>query len=69
MPDDTQVQTGAELSLDSNDSSPYQARIGDKGLEQFPSDLHVPPDAMIVMLESFRRSLGSLTLPDSKAKL
>ena len=49
-----------DLSFERTDQSPYQARVGDKGLEELPRDLHIPPDAMIVMLESFEGPLDLL---------
>ena len=60
MPDELANQTTDELVLDRNNGMPYQARIGDKSLEELPKDLHVPPDAMIVMLESFEGPLDLL---------
>ena len=46
--------------FDSLESSSYQARVGDTSLERLPDDLHVPPDAMIVLLESFEGPLDLL---------
>ena len=60
MPENSTNQSKGELSLARIDGSPYRARIGNEGLEEFPSDLHVPPDAMIVMLESFEGPLDLL---------
>ncbi len=60
MPDELANQTTEELALNRDNSMPYQARIGDKSIEELPNDLHVPPDAMIVMLESFEGPLDLL---------
>ena len=46
--------------FDSLDGETYQARVGDTSLERLPEDLHVPPDAMIVLLESFEGPLDLL---------
>lgn len=60
MPDELANQTTEELALNRDNGMPYQARIGDKSIEELPNDLHVPPDAMIVMLESFEGPLDLL---------
>ncbi|MCY4093871.1 MAG: segregation/condensation protein A [Gammaproteobacteria bacterium] len=60
MADDSMNRSTAELSLEANADSSYQVRVGDKDLDELPSDLHVPPDAMIVMLESFEGPLDLL---------
>lgn len=60
MPDEAANQAIDELSMERISSNPYQARVGDKSLDEFPSDLHVPPDAMIVALESFEGPLDLL---------
>ncbi|MYD42891.1 MAG: segregation/condensation protein A [Gammaproteobacteria bacterium] len=41
-------------------SSEIQARVGDTTLTELPEDLHVPDDAMIVLLESFEGPLDLL---------
>lgn len=38
----------------------YRARVGDSNLTHLPEDLHVPEDAMIVLLESFEGPLDLL---------
>ena len=38
----------------------YQVRVGDASLERLPDDLHVPADAMIVLLGSFEGPLDLL---------
>ena len=60
MADDSTHQVTAELPLETQTESSYQVRVGDKDLDELPRDLHVPPDAMIVMLESFEGPLDLL---------
>ena len=60
MPDQPTDITTSELSLEPVNGDTFRARVGDKALEELPSDLHVPPDAMIVMLESFEGPLDLL---------
>ena len=59
MANDSTTQATEKLPLESRESS-YQVRVGDKDLHELPNDLHVPPDAMIVMLESFEGPLDLL---------
>lgn len=60
MASDSTHHVTAELPLEIQTESSYQVRVGDKDLDELPSDLHVPPDAMIVMLESFEGPLDLL---------
>lgn len=60
MRDDLVDGSTSDLSLETINGGPYHARIGDTGLEELPKDLHIPPDAMIVMLESFEGPLDLL---------
>lgn len=60
MPEDATSHPIGELAIDRITSTPYQVRVGDKNLAELPSDLHVPPDAMIVALESFEGPLDLL---------
>lgn len=60
MADDRTDLATVELPLESQKGSSYQIRVGDKDLDELPSDLHIPPDAMIVMLESFEGPLDLL---------
>ena len=60
MSDEVAYAVSNELPLDSENGVQIQARVGEKELSELPKDLHVPPDAMIVMLEAFEGPLDLL---------
>lgn len=54
------IESGSTLKSPFRQIAEVQIRVGDETLSELPDDLHIPADAMVVLLESFEGPLDLL---------